>query len=52
MLFAVQAYEEVSVPSLSQIRMRLDWTDVRIYPINEKGRNHGVILGTKGWVPR
>jgi len=51
-LFAVQAYEQVSVPSLNQIRMRLDWTDVRIYPINDKGRNYGVILGTKGWVPR
>jgi 16S rRNA G966 N2-methylase RsmD len=51
MLFAVQAYERVSEPSLNQIRMRLDWTDLRIYRINEKGRNHGVILGTKGWVP-
>src|SRR5215471_6717745 len=51
-LFAVQAYEQVSVPSLNQIRMRLDWTDLRIYPINDKGRNYGVILGTKGWVPR
>jgi hypothetical protein len=51
MLFAVQAYEQVSVPSLNQIRMRLDWTDLRIYPINERGRNHGVILGTKAWVP-
>jgi hypothetical protein len=52
MLFAVQAYEQVSVHSLNQIRMRLDWTDLRNYPINQKGRNHDVILGTKGWVPR
>ena len=52
MLFAVQAYEHVSVHSLNQIRKRLDWTDLRIYPVTEKGRNHGVILGTKGWVPR
>ena len=52
MLFAVQAYEQVSVHSLNQIRKRLDWTDLRIYPVTEKGRNHGVILGTKGWVPR
>ena len=37
---------------LNQIRMRLDWTDLRNYPINQKGRNHDVILGTKGWVPR
>ena len=51
MLFAIQIYEKVSAPSLNQIRNMLDWTKLTIYDINEKGRNHGVLLGTKGWVP-
>jgi precorrin-6B methylase 2 len=51
-LFATQVYEKVSAPSLTQLQTRLDWTELRIYDINEKGRNHGILLGTKGWAPR
>jgi hypothetical protein len=51
-LFATQIYEKVSAPSLTQLQTRLDWTELRIYDINEKGRNHGILLGTKGWAPR
>ena len=51
-LFATQIYEKVSAPSLTQFQTRLDWTELRIYDINEKGRNHGILLGTKGWAPR
>jgi hypothetical protein len=51
-LLAVQVYEKVSGPSLTQVQTRLDWTELRIYDNNEKGRNHGILLGTKGWVPR
>ena len=50
-LFATQVYEKVSAPSLTQVQTRLDWTEMRIYDIDEKGRNHGLLLGTKGWVP-
>lgn len=49
MVFAIQVYERVSAPSLNRIRTRLDWTELRTYHINEKGRNHGILLGTKGW---
>jgi predicted RNA methylase len=52
MLFATQVYEKVSAPSLTQVQSRLDWTELRIYDIDEKGRNHGILLGTKGWAPR
>ena len=52
LLFAAQIYEQVSAPSLNQIRNRHDWTELRIYDLNEKGRNHGILLGTKGWAPR
>ena len=50
-LFAIQVYEKVSAASLNEVQMRLDWTDFRIYDINEKGRNHGILLGTRGWSP-
>jgi len=50
-LFAMQVYEKVNVASLNEVQMRLDWTDLRIYDINEKGRNHGILLGTRGWSP-
>jgi hypothetical protein len=51
-LLAAQVYEKVSAPSLTQVQTRLDWTELRIYDINEKGGNHGILLGTKGWAPR
>ncbi len=52
MLFATQVYEKVVAPSLTQVQTRLDWAELRIYDINEKGRNHGILLGTKGWAPQ
>jgi len=51
-LFATQVYEKVSASSLSDVQTRFDWTDLRIYDINKKARNHGILLGTKGWSPR
>jgi hypothetical protein len=50
-LFVTQVYETVASPSLAQLKTHLDWTRLRIYDINEKGRNHGILLGTKGWAP-
>jgi hypothetical protein len=50
-LFAIQAYEKVSADSLSEVDGRLDWSALRIYDINVVGRNHGILLGTKGWRP-
>jgi hypothetical protein len=50
-LFAIQVYEKVSAASLNEVQMRLDWTDLRIYNINEKGRNHGILLGMKARSP-
>ena len=51
-LFATQVYEKVREASLTEIQTQLDWTELRIYNINEKGRNHGVLLGTKRWAPK
>ena len=51
-LLATQVYEKVGIPSLTEVQTQLDWTELRIYDINGKGRNHGILLGTKRWAPR
>jgi 16S rRNA G966 N2-methylase RsmD len=51
-VFGIQVYEKVAVPSLNQLQTLLDWTQLRIYNIYESGRNHGVLLGTRRWIPR
>jgi hypothetical protein len=50
-LFATQVYEKVDTTSLAQIQGRFEWSELHIYDINEAGRNHGILLGTKGWAP-
>lgn len=50
-LFAMQVYEKLNTTSLARIQTRLEWTELRIYDINEAGRNHGILLGTKSWAP-
>ena len=52
MLFATQVYEKISAASLSQIQIQLDWSELRIYEVDKTGRNHGILLGTRGWSPR
>jgi hypothetical protein len=51
MLFATQVYEKLSAQSLSEVQARFDWSELRFYNIDEKGRNHGIVLGAKGWAP-
>jgi hypothetical protein len=46
--FAVQVYEKVCASSLKELQRVLGTTEVRIYDFNEKGRNHGILLGLKG----
>ena len=50
-LFAIQVYENLNARSLAEVQARLDWSELRTYDLNEKGRNHGILMGTKGWVP-
>lgn len=50
-LFAIQVYEKVNAQSLAELRKELDWSTLKIYDFNVAGRNHGVLLGTKGWTP-
>ena len=50
-LFATQVYQKVTGRSLQELQSRFEWTEMRIYDMNEEGRNHGIVLGTKGWSP-
>jgi hypothetical protein len=51
MVFAVQVYEKVEPESLAELERTLDWCRLEAYGFNVPGRNHGILLGTKGWVP-
>jgi hypothetical protein len=51
LLFATQVYEKVNPASLDDLQHVLDWKELRIYGLNAAGRNHGILLGTKGWKP-
>jgi hypothetical protein len=51
LLFAIQIYERVDPASLAEVTTRFDWSVVKIYDIDAPGRNHGVLLGTRGWAP-
>jgi hypothetical protein len=49
MLFAVQVYEKVDPASLSEVQALVDWSELRVYAFNVAGKNHGLLLATKGW---
>lgn len=50
-IFAVQVYEQLDQAPVEELRGYLDWSDMRIYDLGFQGRNHGILLGTKGWSP-
>jgi len=51
LLCAIQVYETTEPVSLAELKERFDWAAVRIYGLNAPGENHGLLLGTHGWVP-
>lgn len=50
-LFAIQVYEKVDPASLAETERGLEWSALRVYDFNAEGRNHGILLGTRGWTP-
>ena len=50
-LFAIQVYEKLDQGSLAELHRALDWSDLKIYDFSVVGRNHGILLGTRGWAP-
>jgi hypothetical protein len=51
LLCAVQVHETIHIGSLADLKARFDWSALRIYGLNAPGENHGILLGTKGWIP-
>jgi hypothetical protein len=51
MLLAIQVYERVVPASLVELARRFDWCALHLYELNETANNHGVLLGSRGWVP-
>jgi len=49
LLFATQVYEKIEPASLAELESTFDWSQLNVYGFNEAGRNHGILLGTKGW---
>jgi hypothetical protein len=50
-LFATQVFARVDPASLADVQHLLDWSQLRMYDLDPAGRNHGILLGTKGWQP-
>jgi hypothetical protein len=51
LLCVIQIYEIVLPDSVGELKARFDWSIERIYDLNTPGQNHGIVLGTKGWIP-
>jgi hypothetical protein len=45
-------HETVDPASLAELKARFDWSVMRVYRLNSPGGNHGILVGTRGWVPR
>jgi hypothetical protein len=50
-LCAIQVYETMEPASLAALTPRFDWSALRVYRLDAPGKNHGVLLGTRGWAP-
>lgn len=50
-LLTTQVYEKLNPTSLRDIQALLDWSELRVYDLNDAGKNHGILLGTSGWKP-
>jgi hypothetical protein len=51
LLCAIQVHETVLPASLAELRTRFEWSTLRVYELNVRGQNHGLLLGSKGWAP-
>src|SRR5271165_6560603 len=48
-LLTAQVYEKLNPTSLRDVQTLLDWSELRVYDLNDAGKNHGILLGTNGW---
>jgi len=52
LLFATQVYETVNSDSFADVTGRFQWSALKVYDIDAPARNHGLLLGTRGWSVR
>jgi hypothetical protein len=50
-LLTTQVYEKLNPTSLRDVQVLLGWSELRVYDLNNAGKNHGILLGTTGWKP-
>jgi len=50
-LLTTQVYEKLNPIPLRDVQALLDWSDFRVYDLNDAGKKHGILLGTSGWNP-
>ena len=51
LLCAIQIYENLDPSSVAELVPRFSWSAKRIYGLSAPGQNHGIFMGTRGWVP-
>ena len=49
LLFVIQVHEKIEPASLRGVEGRLHRTRLHLFRLDAPGRNHGVLLGTRGW---
>ena len=50
-LYVTQLHQHIELRSLRALKAKFDWSDVLIYDVNVPGMQHGVLVGTRRWVP-
>jgi hypothetical protein len=51
LLCAIQVYETIDPVSLAELAPHFSWSEKRMYGLNAPGQNHGIFMGSRGWVP-
>ncbi|MEA2632411.1 MAG: hypothetical protein QOE66_2630 [Chloroflexota bacterium] len=52
LLVAIQVFERLDPLSQDEVERRFDWTGLRVYDLDPTPQRHGILLGTRGWIPR
>jgi hypothetical protein len=47
----VQVHESALRASIVEVSSQCSWSTLKIYDINARGENHGILLGGLGWSP-
>jgi 16S rRNA G966 N2-methylase RsmD len=51
LLFAIQIHESLHPASLAELMPRFSSSEKRMYGLNAPGENHGLLMGTRRWLP-